>query len=94
MIIPNLSPPVIRPQLFDPKPLLQLLVLGEKLDQHGNPVTDPSGKPILIYQYQTAPWAVADPNAPQRWLHPVACTDWCYLFSGFSLTSCLARCRR
>jgi hypothetical protein len=89
MMIPNLSPPVDRPRLFI-QDMSQVSAVGELYS------------PALGLQWLENEWIPtmgpdnvldAEPQSP-GYFRPVPCSDSCYLFRGFSLASCLAKCRR
>jgi hypothetical protein len=82
MMIPNVSRPVSRRELYEP--FFPEVIIG----------TDPdTGKPFIILD-DLDPRAIPFPNDPQRWKGPVPCEQGCYLFSGFSRNACLVGCRR
>jgi hypothetical protein len=90
MVILSLSPPVDRPGLFV-QDMSQVSAVGEVYS------------PALGLQWVEDEWIPtigpdnvldAEPNSPKRPFGSVPCTEACYLFGGFSLAACLARCRR
>jgi len=92
-MLPNMAPPVTRPQLF--KISQQLVPIGVKKDDHGDPIIDPkTGQPIPVLDWKVIKGANPNPNDPQTFYGPVPCEDWCWMFAGFSLAACLAACRR
>lgn len=66
-MIPNLSPPVLRPEFF--KTDWQIVFIG----------VSRSGRKKFVRELVSG--ADPNPNTPQRFIYPVPCGNWCYLYS-------------
>ncbi len=92
---PKQSRPVNRPHVppyfEDPAYLITHTAQLPRLDPRtGQPVTV---EPLLLLIPIDVLGEVVDCNHAQRFREPIVCQDWCGLFSGFSMVSCLSMCR-